>query len=1030
MILSEVNTLRVTQSYFASSTGLVALGVALAFAVPSVAHAQSGPSDAPVIAQNGAELDSEEYDEDDTIVVFGRRLLGQVDSPQPPILELDAEEIAAYGSGSIAELLEALSPQTGSARGRGGGGPALLVNGVRISSFREMRNYPPEAIEKIEVFSEEVAQRYGFSPDQRVINIILKENFASRTVEVEYGQPAAGGFSTQEANATYLLINGPSRLNFNVEWDNRSLLTEAERGIEQTFPSDVAGDPDPAEYRSLVSDTASFGLSGNWTTRIDEVGNSLSLNAAYSRDDSLGLQGLNTAFLTDSLGNSVRRTLDAANPLESNRRAQNFALGSTLNLGLGDWQVTTTVDASHNYSRNLIDIFGDSSQFVTDAAAGLLAIDGSLGALADAGFDTAITKNDGITSLVTARGNPVYLPAGEVSLTFDAGYNWNRIQSRDTRNPGLETELKRGRLTSGFNLGVPLTSRDEDFGGAIGNVSLNLSAGLDHLSDFGTLYDWTAGLNWGLTDWLNLSASYISRDEAPSLGQLGNPEVATLNVPVFDLSRNETVLVTQVSGGNPNLPAQSQRDWKFGAQVALPLFDQASISFDYVRNHSEDVAGGLPVLTPEIEAAFPGRVTRDGFGQLIGLDRRAVTFAEQDVERIQIGINLSGQIGGSGNGQRRGGFGGGGPGGGGRPGGGGGGPPGGFRGPPPGALFGGGGPPSGGAPAGGPPSGDASANASAPSGAPAGAATAGGPPAGAGGPGGNFAAMRTLLCGENGDEAFKKLATGETVTTAEGQEVTLPSFMLDRIRDENGEVNEEMAGRIRERMCSNDGPPAGAGGRPTGGPPTGGAPAAGGEQASGAPQGGGAPAAGGQGGAAPQGGGGFGGFGRGPGGGGGGGGRWFFNLQYTRELQNETLIAFGGPLLDLLDGDALTGGGQARHRANMRVGVFYGGFGTFVTGNYTGSSSLQGSGLPGSTDLTFHDYAKVNIRMFVNLGQQESLIKKMPFLDNVRIGIAVDNIFDARQRVTDSAGDVPLRYQPLLIDPIGRRFEIEIRKMF
>src|SRR5690606_27856819 len=151
--------------------------------------------------------------------------------------------------------------------------------------------------------------------------------------------------------------------------------------------------------------------------------------------------------------------------------------------------------------------------------------------------------------LVTAIGRPVLLPGGELTLTLDTGYNYTRIESEDTRNPGVTTSLKRGDLSAGFNLGIPITSRREDFGAAIGDVSLSLQAGIDHLSDFGTLTDWTAGLNWGITERLNFSVNYIVRDAAPSLAQLGNPEIATFNVPVFDLSRGETVLVTNISGG-------------------------------------------------------------------------------------------------------------------------------------------------------------------------------------------------------------------------------------------------------------------------------------------------------------------------------------------------------------------------------------------------------------------------------------------------------------------------------------------------
>ena len=57
-------------------------------------------------------------------------------------------------------------------------------------------------------------------------------------------------------------------------------------------------------------------------------------------------------------------------------------------------------------------------------------------------------------------------------------------------------------------------------------------------------------------------------------------------------------------------------------------------------------------------------------------------------------------------------------------------------------------------------------------------------------------------------------------------------------------------------------------------------------------------------------------------------------------------------------------------------------------------------------------------------------MRAVPFLAGSRIGFDVDNIFDTRQRVTDSAGIVPLNYQPFLIDPVGRSFEIEFRKVF
>ena len=237
----------------------------------------------------------------------------------------------------------------------------------------------------------------------------------------------------------------------------------------------------------------------------------------------------------------------------------------------------------------------------------------------------------------------------------------------------------------------------------------------------------------------------------------------------------------------------------------------------------------------------------------------------------------------------------------------------------------------------------------------------------------------------------------------DGQPFAIPPQMLARLTGEDGQIDPERFNAIRERICS---APTAEGGSPSGtsagGPP------------SGRPGGGG----GGRGGS-------FGGRG-GP----DGGGRWFFNLNYQLDLNNTVLIAPGVPLLDLLDGDAISGGGQARHSVNARMGIFYKGYGLLTFWNYNGKSRLDGSGLADSTDLLFGDQLTVNLRTFADLGQRESLVAAVPFFKNTRINFGVNNLFNSRQRVTDSNGDVPLRYQPFLIDPVGRSFEFEIRKLF
>src|SRR5690606_37812045 len=132
--------------------------------------------------------------------------------------------------------------------------------------------------------------------------------------------------------------------------------------------------------------------------------------------------------------------------------------------------------------------------------------------------------------------------------------------------------------------------------------------------------------------------------------------------------------------------------------------------------------------------------------------------------------------------------------------------------------------------------------------------------------------------------------------------------------------------------------------------------------------------------------------------GGGNFGRWNLGLSHTIELENEVLIAPGGPLLDQLDGDALDGGGVSRHTFSLQGGVFYNGFGTRLSADYRSGRRVDGSGLPGSSDLHFGDLFTLDLRMFADLGRQEKLVQSVPFFENTRISFSIDNLFDARQR--------------------------------
>ena len=163
-------------------------------------------------------------------------------------------------------------------------------------------------------------------------------------------------------------------------------------------------------------------------------------------------------------------------------------------------------------------------------------------------------------------------------------------------------------------------------------------------------------------------------------------------------------------------------------------------------------------------------------------------------------------------------------------------------------------------------------------------------------------------------------------------------------------------------------------------------------------------------------------------GGGRRGWRYFANLTHTIELQNEILIAPGVAPLDQLDGDATGAFGFPRHSSRLEAGIFGNGLGMRMSGRYTGETRLDGSGTPGSSDIFFDDLATFDLRVFANIDQLTG--GKTPAFKNLRISLRMDNVFDAQRAVRDENGDTPNKYQPFVIDPVGRFIGIDIRKLF
>ena len=583
----------------ASLRGTAACALALFATVPASAQEEQDQPE-----EQGAavpvEPTSEEpyYDEiGEEIIVTGARLRGSVIGDIPPENQLDPRDIRATGATDITELLEAIEPQLGSARGRGGERPVMLLNGQRISSFRELRDIPTEAIARVEILPEEVALKYGYRADQRVVNFVLRPRFRSTVAQVEGGAATEGGYGRGEIDLDRLIIGENGRTMISLDAETNSALSEAERDIIRNPDLD---EPDERDARTLVGSGQLVRGSATYNRQIGKV--SATANAELEHSEGRSLLGLSDFAL---------------DPLVRNTSSDSAHAGLALNGNFDRWRWSATGNADLARSLTRSDRSDETSR------------DRSLSTRSSADLD------------LMTNGPLFALPAGDASATLRVGASTFNLDAERRRADVLsESDLGRNRGAVSANLDLPVSRRDTDFG-AIGNLTFNANGEIEQLSDFGSLVTVGGGANWSPAERLNLIASWTREEGAPSVQQLGDPILDTPETRIFDFTRGETVLVTAISGGNPLLDSDRRTVTKLGGNWRPLDETDLRLRADYVWSRIDDPISSFPGPSAALEAAFPERFVRNEAGDLVSVDFRPVNYDESRRETLRWGIDFS-----------------------------------------------------------------------------------------------------------------------------------------------------------------------------------------------------------------------------------------------------------------------------------------------------------------------------------------------------------------------------------------------------
>ena len=515
-----------------------------------------------------------------------------------PVRQLGRGEIDGYGAGSIGELLsEVLAEENEDA-------PIVLINGRRASGLDELSDYPPEALEKLEVLAPGSGPQVGASPTRKVVNLVLAKRFDGKIGRTIFRTATESGWRAARAEGTFTRIRGPSRLNLTLRARGEQALTEAERDIVQPAGSLL----DEGRARTLLP-----------TLR----GTDLSLSGATRLSERVDLSGSGRLSLTR------RNARLGLTPTGLTREQDSNLLGgrlnATLNAEVADWSVALlgTLDADRRRVDTDLDLASRRSTIRSLAS-----------------------------TLNLSAVRPLFaLPAGPLQLNIGATFSSDHYRSTIRRSGAADNANSFIERTYGTSAGllVPIAGGPDDVLRPLGEVSLSLDAGLTRVEDSGTFATGSLGLVWEPFTWLRVSGG-LSRSSSPPDARFRREAAAlvTPGVLVFDPLTGSSVRVDEISGplGVRARPRSEQE--RLSVTLTPPSAIDLRLESEFSRRRERDLVGDLPLASSLVLAAFPARFVRNSSGVLTVVDVSPVLFHARSESDWRNAVSLRFRLGGGG----------------------------------------------------------------------------------------------------------------------------------------------------------------------------------------------------------------------------------------------------------------------------------------------------------------------------------------------------------------------------------------------
>lgn len=668
--------------------------LALIFA-PAVAHGEAAKGDAVIERATDraqARLPNQTVEPDDIVVTAMRRGEAQV----PAETEFTEDQIAAQGADSIDDLMSRLRPFVSP----DGDEPVLLINGRPAGFDRSVLGYPPDALTRLAILKPEAAARYGAAPGRRVVNLVLKKHFTGLDADAGTSVPFRGGQMGNDLTIARTAVNGDTRWNVRAIFGRDTGLRKNARSISRdpgiydgrgfvsaldggeidpalslaagssvavaAFPAAIpAGVPsiadfaatagqrhplDPNAYATLQSARRTMGLNIGATRPLGAFSVSLALTANSMNNE--GLRGIPMASVVLPAGNPwspfahdvlLTRPLDGTTPLRANTSSRSLGGSLTVNGTVAGWQGSLGIGYRMSWKENLLEtgIDIDRVQHLLDA--------GDVGFSPFGPWDRSLLRatrrrsfSDDLSARLSLQKSVIDLPAGPITLNLTGNATRGNTQTRQRDAVGdlvSANDISRIQANTQVALNVPIAGRGKRGLLPVGDLSLDLTAGWQAMSGSKPQRSYNGGFSWSPIRAIQFRGMINYQQSSPSLAELDGP-VETTITRMFDYARQVVAEPLLITGGNPALKAGSRQGQTIAAMVR-PLGNEAlTFNVEFRKTVAKNMPSSFPELTPAIEAAFPGRVTRDAAGNLVSVDARSINIAHDTTAELSGGVAL------------------------------------------------------------------------------------------------------------------------------------------------------------------------------------------------------------------------------------------------------------------------------------------------------------------------------------------------------------------------------------------------------